>query len=86
MIAVNNPNRSDSNTRNINIIVVVAGLNLPQSVTHKHRHMQPQAHANTCHTNESTAKWPQVLWQQNYKHIISSIYAVNINWTKQNLF
>ena len=33
MIAVKSPYRSDSNTRNINRIVVAAGLNLAQSAT-----------------------------------------------------
>jgi len=49
MIAVNNPNRSDSNTRNINMIVVDAGLNLPQSVTPRCIQTQAHAQANTCH-------------------------------------
>jgi len=46
MIAVNNPNRSDSNTRNISMIVVDDGLNISQSVTDTNTHTltHPQTH------------------------------------------
>jgi len=47
MIAVNNPNRSDSNTRNISMIVVDEGLNISQSVTDTNTHTLTHIHRHT---------------------------------------
>jgi len=54
MIAVNNPNRSDSKTRNISMIVVDEGLNISQSVTdtNTHTHSHTSTDTRSCHSHE----------------------------------